>query len=365
MLLSYLDFTPLLSPPTDLAESAAVIGRASCGSGLTLRALATLRADGEAIWVGADVFFGERATVHIEDNALAASVGNGVTVGRYAIVHACTVEDGVVVGDAAVVMDGAVVGANALITAGSLVPPRKQLPGGWIYAGHPVAPVRAIAAGELAIAAASLRSDAPHPLVRDLDVPPPDITPFLPPGASGGTLYARDGRAPRVARAYVAPTAIVVGDVTLADDAGIYFGCAIVAGDGRIVIGERSNVQDNSLLITDARSGELRIGVGVTIGHNVRMGAAIIGDDALIGMASQLGDGVVVEAQGCVAARALVEPRTAIRSGWIWAGRPARAFRELKPAEREAFASARDVYVNYGAAYRGRSLDDTATVGPA
>lgn len=352
MILPYLDFRPSLTAPTAVAESAAVIGRTQADAGLTLRAFATLRADGERIRVGSNGFFAERATVHIEDGTLAAAIGNGVTVARFALVHACTVDDGVVIGDAAVVMDEARVGANALIAAGSLVPPRKQLQGGWIYAGHPVAPVRAIDAGELAAAAASIRGGAPGPLVSDPDLPPLDMTPFLPLGASDRPLHAIGGRAPRVARSYVAPTAIVVGAVTLADDASVYFGCALVAGDGRIIIGERTNVQDNSILVTDAARGELRIGAGVTVGHNVRIGAAVIEDDALIGMGSQVGDGVVVEAGGCVAARALVLPGTVVKTGWIWAGRPARAFRELKPVERESFAAARDIYVNYAAAYR-------------
>ena len=70
---------------------------------------------------------------------------------------------------------------------------------------------------------------------------------------------ARDSgrRAPRVAQAYIAPTAVLAGDVTVADDASVYFGCAVVAGDGRIVIGPRTNVQDNSLLVTDASRGPL------------------------------------------------------------------------------------------------------------
>ena len=68
------------------------------------------------------------------------------------------------------------------------------------------------------------------------------------------------------------------------------------------------------------------------------MGAATIGDDALIGMGSQVGDGVVVEEGGCIGARARVEPGTVVKAGWIWAGRPALAFRAIKPEEREAFA---------------------------
>jgi carbonic anhydrase/acetyltransferase-like protein (isoleucine patch superfamily) len=114
-------------------------------------------------------------------------------------------------------------------------------------------------------------------------------------------------------------------------------------------------VQDNSLLVTDASRGPILVGADVTIGHNVRLGAATIGDHALIGMGSQVGDGVIVEDGGCIGARALVAPGTVVKAGWIWVGRPAFAFRAIKPHEREAFAEAAQIYVGYGAAYRGAS----------
>jgi carbonic anhydrase/acetyltransferase-like protein (isoleucine patch superfamily) len=139
--------------------------------------------------------------------------------------------------------------------------------------------------------------------------------------------------------------------VTLAQDAGVYFGCALVARYGRIAIGARSNIQDNSVLETAAARGELTIGAGVTVGHNVRLGAATIADDALIGMASRVGDGVVVEQGGCIAAGAWVEPGTRVPAGWIYAGRPARGFRRVTPEERVQFDRGRDVYVGYGVAY--------------
>ena len=73
-------------------------------------------------------------------------------------------------------------------------------------------------------------------------------------------------------------------------------------------------------------------------------------------MGSRVGDGVIVERGGCIGAGAWVEPGTVVPAGWIWAGRPARAFRELKPAERVEFARARDIYVGYSSDYRARRL---------
>ena len=120
-------------------------------------------------------------------------------------------------------------------------------------------------------------------------------------------------------------------------------------------------MQDNSILATDRERGDLVLGAGVTIGHNVQLGSGTIGDDALIGMGSRVGNRVVVERGGCIGAGAWVEPGTLVPAGWIWAGRPARAFRELKPAERTEFARARDIYVAYSSDYRSKQSDRSPT----
>jgi carbonic anhydrase/acetyltransferase-like protein (isoleucine patch superfamily) len=353
MKLPYLHHAVDLAGTHDIATGAAVIGRLTAGSGLVLRPFATLRADGEAITIGDDGWFGERASVHIVDGMLGTTIGAGVTVGRFGLVHACTVGDGCVVGEGAAVLDGASVGAHAVIAADSVVTPRKQLPGGWLYAGSPAKPVRELAYDEVRRLGASLRAGRPDALIAAAALPPLGMETFLPPGAAPGPFHAWEADRPTHGRAFVAPTSVLVGDVVLDDDAGVYFGCALVARGARIRIGARTNIQDNSVLETDRARGDLIVGTGITVGHNVQLGACTIGDDALIGMASRVGDGVVVEPGGCVAAGAWVEPGTRVRSGLIWAGRPAREFRPVTPGEREAFARGRDVYIGYGAAYRG------------
>jgi len=345
MLLDYLRFQPSHGERAEIAETAALIGRTRAGCDLVLRNLATLRADGESITVGDDVFFDQRATVHIADGLIPSAIGNQVTIGKYALVHACTLEDGVVVGDAAVVMDGARVGAYAVLAAGSLVPPRKELQGGFLYDGNPAAPVREITGDEAVQWAQAIRRGKPAEPVLAGDLPPL--------GLSDVERALASGASPHIDRAYVAPTALVVGDVVVHPDAGIFFGCIVAAGDGHIEIGAGTNIQDNSVLVTNRARGDLVIGAGVTVGHNARLGSARIGDDALVGMGSEVGDHVVLEPGGCIGARSQVEPGTVVESGWIWAGRPARRFRELKPGEREAFARFRDIYIGYSSAYRG------------
>jgi len=316
MKVPYLEFEPAVAEPAALAPSAVVAGRTTAGPGLVLGEYATLRADGEAIRVGANGFFGRRATVHISDAIYPAIMGDGVTVGRFGLVHACTIGDSVVVADGATVMDGAVVGAHALIMPGSVVPPRKNLAGGIVYAGSPAVPVRAISRDELARFHAAFRADR-HPA------------------------------------SFVGATSTLAGRVEMAEDSGIYFACVVDAGDACIALGARTNVQDNTLLVTNASRGDLIIGDDVTIGHNVRMGSGRVGNRALIGMSAVVGDHVVVEDGGCIGAGAHVEPGTRVPAGWIYAGRPARPFRELRPAERDGFADIIAVYAHYSAVYRG------------
>lgn len=352
LILDYLQFRPDVGSELHIAARGALIGRAVIGPHSAFAGYATVRADGESIRVGANAWFGEHATVHIADKIRGAAIGDDVTVGRYGLVHACTVGNGVVIGESSVVMDGASVGAHAMITADTVVPPRKALPGGFVYAGHPAKPRREIAREELAGYALAMRRGNPPPELASAHLPAwADVVQTLP-QQPGGPLYALRGRSPRVGRAYVAPTAIVAGDVDIADDASVFFGCAVCAGDGRIVIGTRTNVQDNCILATDHRRGDLVLGAGVTIGHNVQLGSGTIGDDALVGMGSRIGDNVAVECGACIGAGAWVEPGTIVPAGWIWAGRPARAFRELKLAERQEFARARDIYVGYSGDYR-------------
>ena len=131
MKLRYLHHEVELGGSAELAPGAAIIGRLRAGDGLVLRAFATLRADGESITVGRNGWFGERASVHIVDGILGTTIGDDITVGRFGLVHACTMGNGCVVGEGAAVLDGASVGDGAVIAAGSVVTPRKSL-AGWL-----------------------------------------------------------------------------------------------------------------------------------------------------------------------------------------------------------------------------------------
>lgn len=355
-LLPYLGTAPRIGTGARFAPEAAVIGRVEAGDRLAVARLATLRADGQDIRIGSDCSFAQRSTLHIVDSLLPCIVGDRVTVGRYALVHACSVEDGCVIGDGAVVMDGAVVGAGAVIAAATMVPPRKRLEGGWLYAGSPAQPVRRIDACELEAARRALLEGGSSDLVGSTRLPPLAMTAYRRRAVGHGPLLSLAGREPRVASsAYVAPTAVVAGDVRIAADASVWFANVVWAAGAGISIGERTNIQDNCILEAGPDRGSIVIGSDVTVGHNVRMGGCSVEDQCLIGMGAELGDGVVVERGGCVAGHAVVPPGTVVRAGYIWAGRPAREFRRVRPEEMEFFLRGKDVYVGYTHAYLGTS----------
>src|SRR5258705_9426032 len=121
IVLPYLQDVPKIGTGITGDATSAIIGRTELGSGCHLEPLATLRADGEQIRVGPDAWFGEASTVHIADRIFPAYVGANVTVGRYGLVHACTLADGCVIGESAVVMDRSKVGPDSVIAAANLV----------------------------------------------------------------------------------------------------------------------------------------------------------------------------------------------------------------------------------------------------
>ena len=119
--------------------------------------------------------------------------------------------------------------------------------------------------------------------------------------------YTYKGKRPKVATdAWIAPTAVLIGDVTVRAGASIWWGAVLRADEAAIEIGERSNVQDNCVIHTEASRPTI-IGSDVTIGHLAMVHSAIVGDHVLIGLsASLVGPNRIGE--GCVIAGGSVLP---------------------------------------------------------
>ncbi len=132
---------PSVSPSAFIATGAIVAGAVVLAEGSSVWFGAVLRGDINRIEVGARSNIQDGCVVHVSDDQ-AARIGSEVTVGHRAIVHACTVEDGVLVGMGAVLLDGCRIGAESIVAAGALVPKGMQVPEGSLVAGMPARVVR-------------------------------------------------------------------------------------------------------------------------------------------------------------------------------------------------------------------------------
>jgi carbonic anhydrase/acetyltransferase-like protein (isoleucine patch superfamily) len=143
-----------------------------------------------------------------------------------------------------------------------------------------------------------------------------------------------DFGAPRIdPEAFVAPTAVVVGAVTLGPRASIWYGAVARADAETIEIGEGSNVQDGCTLHSDP-GFPLVLGRGVTVGHRVVLHGARIEDDVLVGMGSVVMNGARIGSGSIVAAGAVVTQGTEVPPGSVVAGIPAKVVRQVTEDDR-------------------------------
>ncbi len=149
-------------------------------------------------------------------------------------------------------------------------------------------------------------------------------------------LYAFEGKRPTVhPTAFIAPTAVLVGDVTVEENASVWYN-AVLRGDfSPIVVRRGANVQDCAVVHVTPMSGT-EIGAGATVGHLCLIHAATLGEECLIGNGSTVLDGVKIGARAMVGAGALVTPGTEIPEGMLAVGVPAKIRGPLAgtPAER-------------------------------
>ena len=165
-------------------------------------------------------------------------------------------------------------------------------------------------------------------------------------------LYAYRGKRPRVANdAFIAPTAILIGDVTVRSGASVWFGTVLRGDMDRIEIGERSNVQDNSTIHTDENEPTI-VGTDVTIGHMALVHSSIVESNVLIGQAAVLvgrnrvGTGTIIGA-GAVLPEGFEAPARSLVLGV-----PGRVVREVRDADARWTVGAAAHYAELSAWYR-------------
>ena len=133
---------------------------------------------------------------------------------------------------------------------------------------------------------------------------------------------------------FIAPTASIIGDVKIGSHSGIWFNCVIRGDVAYIRIGEGTNIQDGTVIHVTRGGFNTIIGNNVTVGHSAVLHACELQDECFVGMRAIIMDSAVVETGAMVAAGSMVTNRKIVRSGELWAGSPAKKFRELTDIER-------------------------------
>lgn len=152
---------------------------------------------------------------------------------------------------------------------------------------------------------------------------------------------------------YIAETAVVIGDVTLGSNSSIWHNVTIRGDVHRIVIGARSNIQDNSVVHVTHGTAPTDIGDDVTVGHGAIVHGCTIRDRVLIGMGAIVLDHADIGSDSIVGAGALVTSRTVIPPRSMVLGSPARVVRELTDEEVETVLTFAANYVDYSRIYLG------------
>jgi carbonic anhydrase/acetyltransferase-like protein (isoleucine patch superfamily) len=159
-------------------------------------------------------------------------------------------------------------------------------------------------------------------------------------------IYELEGIRPNLPPAgefWIAPSAAVIGRVTLHKNSSIWWNAVLRGDTDDIIIGEGSNVQDGSVCHTDPGI-KLIVGKNVTVGHKVMLHGCVIGDGALIGINSVILNHAKIGAGSLVGANALVTEGKEFPEGVLIIGAPAKIARELKPEERERLKKSAENY---------------------
>jgi carbonic anhydrase/acetyltransferase-like protein (isoleucine patch superfamily) len=143
----FLNANPEIANDVYIAPNATVLGKVTIGSGSSIWFQSVIRADINEIRIGSETNIQDGSILHVADR-YGLAIGNQVSCGHRAILHACSIHDRVLVGMNAVVMDGAEVGAGSIIGAGALLTKETRIPPGSLVLGSPAKVVRTLTTGE-------------------------------------------------------------------------------------------------------------------------------------------------------------------------------------------------------------------------
>lgn len=164
-------------------------------------------------------------------------------------------------------------------------------------------------------------------------------------------LYKLDGLTPNIAaNCFIAPTATLIGDVSLEKNCSVWFNVVIRADMDKVLIKENTNIQDGSILHLD-KGFPLTIGKNVTVGHKVMLHGCTIGDNTLIGMNAVVLNGAKIGKHCIIGANALVTENMEVPDGHLAVGSPAKVVKALNEDAFKQLALSADHYVNNAKRY--------------
>ncbi|MDD1668614.1 MAG: gamma carbonic anhydrase family protein [Methanomicrobiales archaeon] len=150
---------------------------------------------------------------------------------------------------------------------------------------------------------------------------------------------------------FVAPTAMVIGDVILGEETGIWFGAVIRGDKDRIEIGAGSNIQDNAVVHTST-GFPTRVGREVSVGHGAILHGCTIGDRVLVGMGAIVMNGAKVGEDSIIAAGAVVTEGSVIPPGSVVMGVPAKVVKQASPDQKDGIRRNAESYIALARSYR-------------
>ena len=159
------------------------------------------------------------------------------------------------------------------------------------------------------------------------------------------------GISPKISdKAFIAPGAVIIGDVEIGEYSSIWPGVVIRGYVNYIRIGKRTNIQDGTIIHVTRPSiagetGQTIIGDNITIGHQAMLHACTLEDECFIGMSATAMDGAIVKSGGMLAAGAVLTPNKQVPKGQIFAGNPAKYMRDMKQAESDFILKSANNYV--------------------
>lgn len=157
---------------------------------------------------------------------------------------------------------------------------------------------------------------------------------------------------------FVAPSADIIGDVTIGNESSIWFNVTIRGDVNFIRIGDRSNIQDNVCIHVMNQTGPTVIGNEVTVGHGAIVHGCTVNDRVLVGMNVTILDEAVIESDVIIAAGSLVPPGKTLKSGYMYMGSPAQPTRKLTAEELASIPKYAANYIKYSRAYQQKDTYD-------